>query len=75
MYGIMRGDIGFYYSIEKEFKKPCLWVERGNVAYKVGQFSNEETAKAFLEVINFVCFNRGVKRVNYTFDEWERGKE
>ena len=71
MYGIMRGDIGFYYEAQ-ESKKPCLWVERGNVSYKVGQFSNEEAAKAFLEVINFVCFNRGVKRVNYTFDEWER---
>lgn len=73
MYGIVRGDIGFYYSIEKEFKKPCLWVERGNKAYRVGQFSNEEAAKAFMRVIDYVCFGRGSEKVNSIFDEWEEG--
>ena len=71
MYGIMRGDRGFYYSTIDERKKPCLWLERGNRAYKVGQFSNEEAAKAFLRVLDFVCFGRGSEKVNSTFDEWD----
>lgn len=71
MYGIMRGDIGFYYSKIDERKKPCLWLERGNKAYNVGQFADEDAARAFLRVIDYVCFGRGSQKVNSTFDEWE----
>lgn len=56
MSGYRRGDIAFYVGKFPMRKKPCLWVEHGNTAYKLGQFNDEQSAKDFMAILNYVCF-------------------
>ena len=70
--GYRRGDISFYVGKSHLRKKPCLWVEHGIRAYKVGQFNDEQTATEFMEILDYVCFGINEDKARRIIERWEK---
>ena len=70
--GFKRSDIGFYVGSFPTRKKPCLWVDKDGIGYKLGQFNNEQAAHDFMDILEYVCFGKKEDEVRKMFEEWKQ---
>lgn len=72
MYGLKRDNIRFYIVNTIKFKKPCLFVEHENNAFKVGQFNDWQTAKDFMVILDYICYGNHEDEARGIIREWEK---
>ena len=70
--GYRRCNLKFYIGHVPERKKPCLFVQKDNVAYMVGQFRSDEDANDFLRIITFIMLGNDEDKAYEVFEKYEK---